>query len=456
MLTGPILLVILATAIGFIIVSTARFKLHPFFALILTAYGVGLAARMPLPDVAKTISEGFGGLMTSIGLVIIAGTMIGVFLERSGAAIVIADTILKWVGEKRPALAMSIIGYIVSIPVFCDSGFVILSSLNRALSRRTGVALTALAVALSTGLYATHVMVPPTPGPLAAAGNLGATNLGLVIAVGLICAIPATIVGLLWALRFASQAEAGETAPVGNGQHAVQSWEALKAKYGKLPSPLAALAPIVVPILLIALSSVANFPGDPFGKGHFRFFLNFVGTPFTALLIGVGLCLFLVENLDSKKVNEWVGQAMKDTAVILIVTGAGGALGRMLSVTPIGKYLGTTLAEFRLGIFLPFVIAAALKTAQGSSTVALVTTSALLAPMLPSLGFNSEMGRVLVVLAVGAGAMVVSHANDSFFWVVSQFSGMDVSTAYRAHTIATLLQGIVTILTVAVLSWMLL
>lgn len=453
MLQGPILILILVVAIAFIILSTAKLKFHPFFALIITAYGVGLAARMPLPDIAKTINEGFGGLMTSIGLVIVSGTIIGVFLEKSGAAVVMADTILRWVGEKRPALAMSIIGYIVSIPVFCDSGFVILSSLNKALARRSGVSLTALAVALSTGLYATHVMVPPTPGPLAAAGNLGATNLGLVIVIGLVAAIPTAIAGWFWAQRFARQPGA---AKVGSDEEAAQSWEELKAQYGKLPSPAAAFAPLIVPILLIAIASVANFPGNPFGKGHLKFFLNFIGTPVTALLIGVAFCLFLVESIESKKINEWVGQALKDAAVILIVTGVGGSLGKILSVTPIGTYLGTTLARFNLGIFLPFVIAAALKTAQGSSTVALVTTSALLAPMLPALGFASEMGRVLMVMAVAAGSMVVSHANDSFFWVVSQFSDMDVATAYRAQTIGTLVQGIVGILTVALLSVILL
>lgn len=447
MVSGPLLLVILAAAIAFIVFSTAKLKLHPFLALIITAYGVGLAARMPSKDIANTIAQGFGGLMTSIGLVIVAGTIIGVFLEKSGAAVVMAETVLKWVGEKRPTLAMSIIGYIVSIPVFCDSGFVILSALNKALSRRTGVSLTTLAVALSTGLYATHVMVPPTPGPLSAAANLGVTNLGAVIFVGLIVAIPATLAGLLWANRFAKSDLPTETAA-----NPLEAWEKMKAQYGKLPSPMAAFMPLVVPILLIALSSVANFPSLPLGQGSLKLFLNFVGTPVTALLIGVALCLFLVEKVTEQVLNGWVGQAMKEAAVILIVTGAGGALGKVLSSTPIGTYLGETLSSMNIGIFLPFVIAAALKTAQGSSTVALVTTSALITPLLPALGFDSEMGRVLMVMAVGAGAMVVSHANDSYFWVVSQFSDMQVSTAYRAQTTATLIQGVVSIITVALLS----
>ncbi|HYG57666.1 MAG TPA: GntP family permease, partial [Symbiobacteriaceae bacterium] len=250
MLQGPILLVILAAAIVFIVWSTAKLKLNPFLSLLITAYGVGLAARMPIDKIATNIAEGFGSLMTGIGLVIVAGTIIGVFLEKSGAAVVMADTILKWVGEKRPALAMSIIGYIVSIPVFCDSGFVILSSLNKALSRKSGVSLTALGIALSTGLYATHVMVPPTPGPLAAAGNLGVTNLGMVIMIDLAVALPSMIAGYLWAKRWSGHFDPGQKL---DGDDAGLSWEKLKAQYGKLPSPVAAFAPLVVPILLIAL-----------------------------------------------------------------------------------------------------------------------------------------------------------------------------------------------------------
>jgi len=197
---------------------------------------------------------------------------------------------------------------------------------------------------------------------------------------------------------------------------------------------------------------VANFPTEPLGAGALKAALNFVGTPVTALLIGVGLCFFLVEKIDQRVLADWIAAALKDAAVILVVTGAGGSLGAMLQATPISAYLGETLAQFNLGIFLPFIIAAALKTAQGSSTVALVTSSAIVAPMLDSLGFHSELGRVLVTLAVGAGAMVVSHANDSFFWVVSQFSNMEVSTAYRAQTIGTLVEGAVSIVWIAILA----
>jgi gluconate:H+ symporter, GntP family len=451
MVTGPLLIVILVLAIAFIVFSTAKLKLHPFLALVLTALGVGLAAGLAPLKVVQTIAEGFGGLMTSIGLVIVFGTIIGVFLERSGAAVVMADAVLRVVGEKRPNLAMSIIGYIVSIPVFCDSGFVILSALNKALSRRSGVSLTSLAIALSTGLYATHVMVPPTPGPLAAAGNLQVENLGLVIMVGLVCAIPPMVAGFLWSLRLRNTWDPGQRALHAEGDPA-QAWEALKAQYPKLPSTGAAFAPLIVPILLIALASIAAFPTAPFGTGFAKSALAFVGTPIIALLIGVALCFTLVAKINEETLTNWVSAALKDSSIILIVTGAGGSLGRILAVTKIGDYLGQTLAQYSLGIFLPFLIAAAIKTAQGSSTVSLVTTSAIMLPLLESLGYASEMGRVLVVMAIAAGSMCVSHANDSYFWVVSQFSNMEVKTAYRTQTVATAIQGVVGIVTVAILS----
>jgi len=442
-LEGPILIVILLVAIAFIIFATAKLKLNAFLALLIAAYGIGLAVRMPLPNIATTINQGFGGLMTGIGLVIVLGTIIGVFIEKSGAALRMAEVVLRIVGEKRPALAMSIIGYITSIPVFCDSGFVILSSLGRALAKKAKISGVAVAIALSTGLYATHVMVPPTPGPLAGAANMGVTNLGLVILIGLVAAFPPTVAGYLYAMRF-------KNTPLSDTRE-TETYEQLRAKFTALPSALKSFAPLIAPILLIALSSIANFPTLPFGEGNTKLFLNFVGTPVTALFIGVGLCMLLVRKLNEDVLSGWVSHALKDAAIILIITGAGGSLGRMLSATPIVAYLGEMLAQYQMGIFLPFIISAAIKTAQGSSTVAIVTTSALINPLAPALGFDAEMARILVVMAIGAGSMVVSHANDSYFWVVTQFSGMDVPLGLKTQTIATLIQGLVAIAWIAIL-----
>jgi GntP family gluconate:H+ symporter len=447
MVQGPMLVVILLLTIIFIVVATSKFKLHPFLSLIIASYGLAFAAGAPIDKIASFISAGFGGTLTNIGLVILAGCIIGTILEKSGAAIKMAEVVINAVGEKRPTVAMSIIGYIVSIPVFCDSGFVILSSLNKTLAKKTKTSLVAMSVALSTGLYATHTLVPPTPGPIAAASNLKLDNLLLVIVFGMLVAIPAVIIGNVFANKVASKYKSNV-----DMETDTRTYEDEIKRYGKLPSATKSFAPIIVPIILMALGSVAKFPGNPFGTGIAFKLFAFLGTPVNALFVGVIFAFMLVPKLNEETLNGWVGTALKDAAIILIITAAGGALGNVIKEIKIGDYLGQILQTLNIGIFVPFIIAAALKTAQGSSTVAIVTTSALLFPLLPALGFTTEIAKVLVVMAIGAGAMTVSHANDSYFWVVSQFGGMDVKTAYKTQTVATLLQGIVTILTVFILS----
>lgn len=452
MASGPMLVVALLITIIFIVLATSKFKLHPFLALIIASYALAFMAKVPALKVAEYVNNGFGGTLTSIGIVIIAGCIIGTVLEKSGAAIKMAEVIIKLVGEKRPTIAMSIIGYIVSIPVFCDSGFVILSSLNKTLAKKTKTSMVAMTVALSTGLYATHTLVPPTPGPIAAAANLKLDNLLMVILIGMLVAIPGTIAGNIFANKFGSKYKSKFEEEADDGV----TYEMELKRYGQLPSAWKAFAPIIVPILLMALGSIASFPSHPFGLGAFKTVCNFFGTPVNALLVGVVFSLMLIPKLNSETLNGWIGTSLKDAAIILIITASGGALGNVIKQIKVGDYIGTSLSGLSLGIFLPFIIAAALKTAQGSSTVAIVTTSALIYPLLSSLGLGSEMGKVLAVMAIGAGAMTVSHANDSYFWVVSQFGGMDVKTAYKTQTVATLVQGLVTIATVFVFSLFLL
>ena len=229
------------------------------------------------------------------------------------------------------------------------------------------------------------------------------------------------------------------------------SYEELLEKFKTLPSAFSAFTPLVLPIVLIGLSSVANFPGKPFGDGSLKLAINFIGEPMNALLLGFFSCFLLVPKLNEEVLSNWVGQGIKDAAAIIFITAAGGSLGALLAASKIADYLGASLAVFNLGIFLPFVIAAALKTAQGSSTVSLITTSAIIYPMLGTLGLASPTGAVLATMAVGCGAMVVSHANDSYFWVVSQFSDLKVNLAYKCQTLGTLVQGLVGIAVVYVL-----
>ena len=441
---------IILLGVLFVVFATAKLKLHPFLALIFSSFFVGIASGMPLLDVVTNINTGFGSLMTSIGIVIVAGTMIGVILERSGAAYRMAEVVLRLVGEKHPQLAMSIIGYIVSIPVFCDSGFIILSSLQKSLAKRAKVTIVSMGVALATGLFATHVLVPPTPGPIAAAGNIGATQyLGTIILVGLLVAIPATFVGYLWAVKVASKIE------VPLDKEDAMDYEDVIKSFGKMPSTFSAFFPIVLPIILIGIGSIAALVGDP--ESTVNMILRFIGSPIVALLMGVLAAFPLMPNFKEETLTGWVGDSLKDAAPILLITAAGGSFGTIIKETGIGEMLQKmdlgSLSEGALFLLVPFLIAAALKTAQGSSTTALVITSTLIAPMLVTAGVEGAFPLALVVMAIGAGAMTVSHVNDSFFWVIAQYSGMTVTQAYKAQTMATLLQGLTTI-SISIILWL--
>ncbi len=442
-----------------LVLAASWLKLHPFVALLLAALLGGFAFGLPLLDdgeetlgLVTVVTTGFGATLGTIGLVIILGTVIGVILDRSGAAITMADWIVRRLGQRFPTVTMSIIGYIVSIPVFCDSGYVILNSLKESMAARQRVSPVAMSVALATGLFATHTLVPPTPGPIAAAGNLGlGDQLGLVIAVGLPLAAVAAAAGNLWAYRYRDAVPEGIAAE--DVEERIAAFGRLREELGALPGVTASFAPIFVPLLLIMLGSVAAYPTAPLGEGPVVDALRFLGLPVIALLVGVGCALALLPRTGLVgRFNERMTEGIAAAAPILLITGAGGAFGAVIKATPVGDYLGEQLSDLGVGIFVPFLIAAALKTAQGSSTVALVTTSALMAPLLGDLGFDSDYGRVLVVMAIGAGAMVVSHANDSYFWVVSQFSRMSVRQAYAAQTAATGLQGVATMAGVFALS----
>jgi len=441
------LVILLLLSIVFIILSTTRLKLHPFLSLLLAAFGYGiLSGRMSLADVVASVNGGFGGTVGTIGIVILAGSIIGVFLEKSGGALNLAEQVLRLVGQKNVPLAMGIIGYIVSIPVFCDSGFVILAPLAKALSRRAKVSLAASAIALSLGLYSTHTMVPPTPGPIAAAGILNA-DLGLVILWGTLVALVALAAGWLFAIKYAAKtiiaAESEPDGPV-TPERKVQG-----------PSAAKAIVPILFPIVLIILRSVGAFPSHPFGEGTFAKVISFLGEPVVALLLGVLLAFLLPKrlSLDMLSPSGWVGEGVLAAATIIIITGCGGAFGKVLQNSGIADVIAGLLGESTsLSLLLPFVIAAGLKTAQGSSTVAIITTAGIIAPLLEALGLHGETARALTVIAIGAGAMVVSHANDSYFWVVTGVTKMTVKQGYKLQTLGTFIEGCAAAVTLWVIS----
>ena len=429
-----ILILSLAAMIVLIIASTTIGKLHPFVALLLAAFGYGVLTGMPVNEVVTSINEGFGDTTAYIGIIIVAGSIIGTFLQRSGAAAHLAATVLRLASARHIPTTMGLVGYIASMPVFCDAGYVLLSPINRALSFRAGVPAAGGAVALSLGLYASHTMVPPTPGPVAAAGILDA-DLGLVILWGIAVSLFALGAGLLFAVRYAAKFDLAVAPGGGAAAEPAASTEG--------PSTIIALSPIFVPIMLIVGRSVAQLPGSALGNSMFSDFLNIAGQPAIALSVGALFALFLPKSFDRSMLSErgWFGEAIVNSALIILITGAGGAFGRVLQSSGIAEIVGSSANHIELGLLLPFVLAAVIKTAQGSSTVAIVTTAGIVAPLLASLGLDSETAKALVVVAIGAGSMVISHANDSYFWVVTQFSGMSVKQGYQLQSLGTFIQG---------------
>lgn len=435
------LIVLLILAVAFIVVSTTKFKLHPFLALIFAAIGFGLLSGMPFAEIVNSVNIGFGDIVGHIGLVIVIGCIIGTFLEESGGAYVMAQGIVRLAGKKRVPLAMLIVGCFISIPVYADSGFVILSPLNKAITKKSGISLACTAIALSLGLTITHCLVPPTPGPVAATAILGA-DLGLVILIGLIVSVFVAAESYFFVTRYASRTYID---PDPDGEITVEEDDA-KDK----PSALRSFLPVVVPLVLIVFKSISDFPGAPFGEGVAASVLRFIGEPVIALIIGMILSFFLPKKFDRELLSTtgWVGKSLTSAAVIIMITAAGGSFGMILRNSGIADILGESLAGANVGIWLPFIIAAALKSAQGSSTVAIVTTASLIAPMMEALGFVSPVGKALAVMSLCSGAMVMSHVNDSFFWVVTQLSGMNVKTGCKLHGLGTLLGGLTAMLVV--------
>ena len=438
------LIVLLVAAILFIVISTAKLKLHPFLALIIAAIGYGLCSGLPLGQIIKSVNNGFGNTVGSIGIVIVAGCIIGTFLEESGGAYIMARSVMKLAGEKRVPLVMLLLGYIISIPVYADSGFVIMTPLNKALSKKAGITLAASAIALSLGLTLTHCLVPPTPGPISATSIVGA-DLGLVILTGIVASMVSFVIALIFVNRFVSRTYID---PAPN-----ESDQEIEERVKHAPSAVKSFLPIVVPLLLIVLKSVSDFPTNPFGTGTVKTLLGFIGEPVVALLIGMALGFMLPRKFDLEMLSTsgWVGKSLVSAAVIIMITAAGGSFGMVLRDSGIADVVGGFVSGSSLGIWMPFLIAAALKTAQGSSTVAIITTASLLAPLMETMGFVAPIEKALAVTALCSGAMVVSHVNDSFFWVITQMTGMTVRQGYRFHTLGTLLCGTGAMLTVWVI-----
>lgn len=424
-----IYVIALLLALTFIVVGIVKWKIHPFFVLLLAAIVYGFITGMDIDGIISSVNDGFGSIMGKIGLIIFFGVAIGTILEKSGGAMVIASRMIKLIGEKSIHLAMMLTGYLLSIPVFADSAFIIMNSLNKALSDKAKVSFAGTTAAMALGLTATHVMVPPTPGPIAAAGILNA-DLGSVILWGLIISSLSLVSCYFFAIKIAAKVQV----PI----VMATSKDALHQ-----PKLRLSLLCIVVPIVLIVLKSIFDYPELALTDLAIYPVIAFLGSPVIALLIGVALALLLPEKLDEKvySATGWLGDSVRIAAPIILITGAGGIFGSLLQNSGIADVITENFSGMSIGLFFPFLLAACLKTTQGSSTVALITTASIVAPMMPALGLEETFMRTMTVLAIGAGSTVVSHANDSFFWVLTQLTGMDVKQGNQVQTLGTLVLG---------------
>ena len=461
------LLLALVLGIATIIVVVLRTRLDAFVALLLAALVTGFVAGTPALETITSITTGFGTTLASIGIVIGLGVGIGKILEVSGAADALARAFVKAMGKGREHWAMAGTGALVSIPVFCDSGYVIMNPLARSIARRLNGRYVTLALALGCGMTLTHHLVPPTPGPLAVAGILGA-DLGALILAGLVFSLillPIVVFYAAWMgpkleselnedVRAAVyQTASTTTGGAGSGSGSVLTDERpveeppahslgeppAGAKPHSVSVGLASL-PLLIPLLLIVLNTVATAfdrnsqgvlnPDDEYIPSGLVEVLSFIGNPVVALTVGIILAVYVLlpRWTPRKQVHNWLSEAAASAGLIILITGAGGGLGQVLRDSGVGDALAEAISTLSLpGVLVPFLVATLVRLAQGSGTVAMITAASVSAPLVVGLGLSP----LLAALACCAGSMVFSYFNDSYFWVVTRFTGLEGTAALR-------------------------
>lgn len=436
-------LLIICSAVLLIVIGTLKLKIDPFLMLLIAAIFSGLSFGISPSDLVVLITTGFGQTLSSIGIVIVLGAVIGVFLEKSSGIRHIVTAILSVFGNKNAGLALNVTGFITAIPVFCDAAFVILSAIPKALSKKTGSHVIFYGVSLATGLYAAHVFIPPTPGPLAAAAILK-VPLSDLLKYGFLVAIPVSFVGFISASFFKSNKAVSQDNISG-----VEVESLMETNDKVLTIKWAYFLPILVPILLIGAASFFSIEQSSISILKSTFL--FLGNPIIATLLGVFISYLLSWSTPKDQKNGWVSEALKQAGVIILITGAGGSFGAVLKSIDLSAMINFNSANPYLGLLLTFLFAALIKSAQGSSTVAILTTASFVLPLLNSFGIGDSTGRLFSVLAIGSGAMTLSHVNDSYFWVVIKSLGLNVRQGITSFSLATLFQGITGIATVLVL-----
>lgn len=460
MLTG------LLIGIAILIVLVLKTRVHAFLALIITTVIVGLIGGMPFAatevtnaagekvtvSIVNSITSGFGGTLGSIGIIIGLGVMMGRIFEISGAAKRMAYTFLKLFGKGREEEALAVTGFLVSIPIFCDSGFMVLSPIVRALSRITRKSVIGLGVALASGLVITHSLVPPTPGPLGVCGIFG-VDTGKFVLITIVLSVPMTIACIIYARRFLSRKP--YKIPDNEGDIITSEYQApdnetvFSMDMADIPGALESFLPLLLPILLILINTIASALKVTTG---FIEVLIFLGQPIIAVSIGLVVAIFtLGRKIDKAIVLAEMEKGMSSAGIIMLVTGGGGAFGRIITDSGLGAYIASALSRTAIPmIILPLIISTAMRFVQGSGTVAMTTAASISAPILIAGGVNPVLGAI----ACCVGSLFFSYFNDSFFWVVNRILGVsNVREQLAVWSVTTTIAWAVGVIEVIILSF---
>ena len=433
-MSGSTLILIAVAGIFLLLFLVMRTKLHAFVSLLLVSLLVGIAAGMPLGDVIASIQNGMGGTLGFVAVVVGLGAMFGKMLEVSGGAERLAQTLVNKFGQDKAQWALAITGFIVAVPVFFDVGFIILVPIVYGLAKKTGRSLLYYGIPLLAGLAVTHSFIPPTPGPIAVANLIGA-ELGWVILFGVIAGIPATILaGPIFAKYIAKKIHV-------NIPDYMEFKEIDTSK--ELPSFKMIVSLISIPLVLILANTLSAVLLEE-GNG-IRTFFTFMGHPFVALTLATLLTFIFLgtrRGYTRDEVQEIATKALEPAGIIILVTGAGGVFKQVLIDSGVGDVLGEMMAGSALpAIVLAFLIAAVVRVAQGSATVSMVTAAGLITPLLELQNITgAALG--LIVISIASGATVLSHVNDSGFWLVNRYFGLDVKDTLKSWTVMETIIGL--------------
>jgi len=433
-----IIFLYLALSILFIIITTSKFNWHPIFSLFFACFLCGILMGLPLFEIIDSIKNGFGNTLKSIGLIIVFSIIMGEFLKESGSIKMFGNLILSKF-KNNSILSLNFLGLFLGIVVFCDSGFLILNSISKSIVSSSNISLASLNLSLSGGLYTSHTLIPPTPGPLAAISNLNANQyIGYAIIIGSIVSIPSSLISFFYAKKFSKNIQ-------------IDLNKIKKINNKKLILPFLV---ILTPTLLIGSSTFLNIIELNENSNSIFQILKILGNPLIAISIGTIICFLLPSKSQNNK-KKWIQNSLKISGPILILTSLGGAFGEVLKNSDLSNIINQSAINLSLSpiyiLFLSFIVCALLKTSQGSSTSSLIIGSSILFPILQSMNISDPWMIALIVASLGSGAMTVSHANDSYFWIVTQSTSLNISEGYKKFTFMTLLQGISSFITIIVI-----